>query len=100
MKKYSLDTKLAAVNSSLNGVESLRDIAKKYNVSKTMLHRWVAKYQKTWRSCFSRNDTNFTFEWLNYINETGAVPTIRLTLISRSHCDDKRFDTKKALTIL
>ena len=29
MKKYSLETELAAVNSYLDGVESLRDITKK-----------------------------------------------------------------------
>ncbi len=46
MKKYSLETKLTVVHAYLDGAEPLRDTAKKYKVSKTMLQRWVAKFQK------------------------------------------------------
>ena len=56
--------------------ESLRDTAKKYNVSKTMLHRWVAKFQKHGVDAFQEAYTNYSIEFkmdvLNYINEMGA----------------------------
>ncbi len=76
MKKYSLETKLAVVNAYLDGTESLRDTAKKYNVSKTMLHRWVARFQKHGVAAFQEAYTNYSIEFkmdvLNYINEMGA----------------------------
>lgn len=75
-EKYSIETKLAAVNAYLNGVESIREVAKKYNVSKTMLHRWVAKFEKHGSEAFQVTYTNYSFEFkmdvLNYMNETGA----------------------------
>jgi hypothetical protein len=45
-KEYSIETRLAAVNAYLDGVESIRKVAKKFNISKTMLHRWVGKLKK------------------------------------------------------
>ncbi|MFB7642078.1 transposase [Peribacillus butanolivorans] len=45
MTKYSSESKLAAVNAYLDGVESLRDTAQKYNVNMTMLKKWVAKFR-------------------------------------------------------
>ena len=42
MKKYSKETKLAAVRSYLEGIESLRTTSEKYCVSKSALHRWIA----------------------------------------------------------
>jgi transposase len=45
-KKYSIEIKLAAVNTYLDGVESIRDTAKKIRISKTMLHRWVARFER------------------------------------------------------
>ncbi|KAA9012901.1 IS3 family transposase [Niallia endozanthoxylica] len=75
-KKYSLETKLAAVKEYLEGAESLRVIAKKYHVSKTMLHRWVAKYQNHGLDAFQESYTKYPLEFkmdvLNYMNETGA----------------------------
>ncbi|MFJ7728448.1 transposase [Neobacillus sp. NPDC097160] len=41
MTKYSLETKLAAVNAYLDGIESFKDIAHKHNVNMTMLKKWV-----------------------------------------------------------
>jgi hypothetical protein len=38
MKKYSKKTKLAAVHSYLESIESLRTTAEKYYVIKSMLH--------------------------------------------------------------
>ena len=66
MKKYSLETKLAVVTAYLDGTESLRDTAKNYNVSKTMLHRWVAKFSKTWsRLLFKKHIqiTQWSLKW-------------------------------------
>jgi transposase len=45
MAKYSLETKLAAVRSYFDSVESFKDIAQKYNVDKTLLKDWVARYR-------------------------------------------------------
>ena len=76
MKKYSLENKLAVVHAYLDGAESLRDTAKKYKVSKTMLQRWVAKFQKHGVAAFQELYTNYSIEFkmdvLNYINEMGA----------------------------
>jgi transposase len=44
-KIYPLEIKIAAVGDYLDGGDSIREIAKKYSVSKAMLHRWVATYQ-------------------------------------------------------
>jgi transposase len=75
-KIYPLDIKLAAVNDYLDGASSIRETAKKYGVSKTMLHRWVAKFQNHGTDGFQVTYTNYSFEFkmdvLNYMNETGA----------------------------
>lgn len=76
MKKYALETKLEAVKAYLDGVESLRGIAKKYKVSKTMLGRWVAKYQKDGQVSSQERYTKYSVEFkmdvIKYINETGV----------------------------
>jgi transposase len=76
MTNYPLETKLVAVNEYINGVESIRVIATKYNVSKSMLHRWVAKFQHHGEVAFQESYTIYTIKFkmdvLNYINETGA----------------------------
>lgn len=76
MSKHSLETKLAAVNAYLDGSKSLRDIAQKFNVSKTTFHRWVAKYQEHGLAGFQQTCTNysvaFKMDVINYINEMGA----------------------------
>lgn len=77
-KIYSLETKLAAVNDYLEGGDSIRVIAKKHSVSKTMLHRWVAKFQNHGKEALRAQETytNYSFEFkmdvLNYMNEMGA----------------------------
>jgi transposase len=74
--KYTLETKLAAVTDYLDGAESIRETAKKYGVSKTMLHRWVAKFQNHGTEGLQVTYTNYSFEFkmdvLNYMNEMGA----------------------------
>jgi transposase len=76
MTKYSLETKLEAINGYLNGVESFKDTAKKYNVNMTMLKKWVAKFQEHGQAAFQKAYTNYSVEFkmdvLNYINEMGA----------------------------
>ncbi len=75
-KKYPLEIKIAAVNEYLEGGESIRQTAQKYNVNKTMLHRWVAKFQKHGISGLEETYTKSSFEFkmdvLNYLNEMGA----------------------------
>jgi len=76
MPNYPLETKLTDVKDYLNGVESIRYIAKKYSWSKTMLHRWVSKYQHHGTDAFQEPYTDYTIEFimavLNYMNEMGA----------------------------
>ena len=76
MTKYSLETKLEAVYAYLDGIESIRDTAQKYNVSKTMLNRWVTKFREHGLTAFQETYTNYSVEFkmdvLNYINEMGA----------------------------
>jgi transposase-like protein len=76
MTKYSLETKLAAVNAYLDGVESFKATAQKYNVSTTMLKKWVAKYREHGLAAFQETYTKYSVEFkmdvINYINEMGA----------------------------
>jgi transposase len=75
-KIYPLEIKLAAVNDYLNGGDSIRGIAKKYDVNKTMLHRWVARFENHGKDGLQATYTNYSFEFkmdvLNYMNEVGA----------------------------
>ena len=66
MTKYSLETKLTAVNAYLDGVESFKDTAQKYNVNMTMLKKWVAKFRVHGLSSFSKNTIQiiqFSLNW-------------------------------------
>ncbi|SMQ78014.1 Transposase and inactivated derivatives [Bacillus sp. OV166] len=76
MTKYSLETKLVTVHAYLEGVESFKDIAQKYNISPTMLKKWVAKFREHGEEAFQEIYTNYTVEFkmdvLKYINKMGA----------------------------
>ncbi|MGG3806592.1 helix-turn-helix domain-containing protein [Metabacillus fastidiosus] len=76
MTKYSLETKLLVVHAYLNGVESLRDTAQKYNVSYTMLQKWVARSRESGTLAAQEGYTNYSLEFkmdvLNCIEKTGA----------------------------
>lgn len=76
MAKYTNDRKLEAVLAYLDGVESHKDIAQKYQVSKTSLIEWVERYQKHGHQAFQKTYTNYSAEFkmdvLTYMNETGA----------------------------
>jgi transposase-like protein len=75
-KIYPLEIKLAAVNEYLDGGDSIRVIAKKYGVSKTMLHRWVTRFENHGKDGLQVTYTNYSFEFkmdvLKYMNEVGA----------------------------
>jgi transposase-like protein len=76
MTKYSLETKLAAVRAYLEGVDSFKVTAQKYNVSVSMLKKWVTKYREHGSEAFQKMYTNYSMEFkmdvINYMNETGA----------------------------
>lgn len=76
MVKHSLETKLEAINAYLNGNDSIRSIARKYKVSKSVFHRWVARYTEHGIEGFKESCTNYSMEFkmdvINYMNETGA----------------------------
>ncbi|SDY02964.1 Transposase and inactivated derivatives [Thermoactinomyces sp. DSM 45892] len=62
MTKYSVEIKLAAVRAYLDGAESYEDIAERYQVSRTPLQEWVAKYQEHGINAFQKGYTNYSFE--------------------------------------
>lgn len=76
MKKYHLEIKLQAVNTYLEGAESIRKIAKKYKISKSMLHRWIVRYQIHGAAGLQESYTNYSVEFkmnvLTYMREMGA----------------------------
>lgn len=79
MSKYSFELKLKAVLTYLNGKESMRAVAKRFNVSKTPLLNWVALYQENGEqgliSTYTNYDIQFKMDVLNYISEFGASLT-------------------------
>ncbi|MEQ6857341.1 helix-turn-helix domain-containing protein [Lysinibacillus capsici] len=46
MANYSYELKLQAVLAYLDGKESMRAIAKRFNISKTPLLNWIALYKE------------------------------------------------------
>jgi transposase-like protein len=76
VKKIYDKTKIAVVQEDLNGVESIRDVARKYNVSKIVFHRWVSLFNKHGEAAFQDPCTKYTVEFkmdvINYIKEIGA----------------------------
>ena len=76
-KKYSLETKLAAVQYYLNGSDSIRVTANKFNIAKTVLHRWVKRFELHGvkgleEGTYTNYSIKFKMDVLNYMNETGA----------------------------
>ena len=75
-KNYSLITIRNAVKVYLNGHDSLRSVAKRFNISKTTLNRWVAKYKEHGLKAFLETCTNYSLEFkmdvINYMYDTGA----------------------------
>ncbi|MBU8917670.1 IS3 family transposase [Bacillus sp. FJAT-29953] len=76
MTKYTLETKLKAVDAYLNGVESIKETALRFNVNRSLLQRWIATYQEHGVAGFKETYTNYSIEFkmdvINYMNETGA----------------------------
>ena len=77
MTKYSLETKLPAVNAYLDGVESFEDTDQNHNVNMRMLKNWVAKYREHGLAAFKKRYTTYSVEFkldvLNYMNEMGRL---------------------------
>ncbi|MFK9119056.1 transposase, partial [Peribacillus frigoritolerans] len=46
MTKYSLELKLKAVLTYLEGMDSFRTVANQFNISLTPLKQWVAHYKE------------------------------------------------------
>ncbi len=76
MAKYSFELKLEAVLSYLQGKESTRDVAKRFNISKTPLLTWIAHYRENGEegliSSYTNYDIQFKMDVLNYISAFGA----------------------------
>jgi transposase-like protein len=76
MAKYSFEIKLEAVLAYLEGKESTREVAKRFNVSKTPLLTWIALYRENGEqgliSSYTNFDIQFKMDVLNYMNEFGA----------------------------
>jgi transposase-like protein len=76
-KKYSFDTKLAAVQYYLNGSDSIRVTTNKFNIAKTMLHRWVKRLELHGvkgleEGTYTNYSIKFKMDVLNYMNEKEA----------------------------
>lgn len=76
MAKYSLEIKLKAVQAYLDGVESYKTIAQRYQVGEMDVVKWVSLYQEHGYQALQKRYTNHSVEFkmdvLNFINETGA----------------------------
>ncbi len=79
MVKYSYELKLQAVLAYLDGKESMRAIAKRFNISKTPLLNWIALYKENGVQGLIPNYTNYDIQFkmdvLNYMSEFGASLT-------------------------
>jgi transposase-like protein len=76
MTKYSFELKMEAVLAYLEGKESIRSVAKRFNISKSPLMNWVIQYRENGESGLIPSYTNFDFQFkmdvLNFMNNTGA----------------------------
>ncbi|WP_394605959.1 IS3 family transposase [Fictibacillus sp. UD] len=76
MTKYSLDIQLAAVQAYLEGKESYKDTAQRFQVDMTNLKEWVSRFRYHGVAGFKKPYTNYTLKFkmdvLKYMNETGA----------------------------
>lgn len=77
--QYSKELKLYIVKRYLNGEGSIKGLAKEINTGKTVVHRWIKKYQASGESAFDPPDTNvsYTKEFkkqivLAYLNGDGS----------------------------
>lgn len=76
MAKYSLETKLKAVNEVLELGGSIRYVAKSLNIAKSVVERWVARYEEfgvdglTMKSGTYSGD--FKVSVIKYIHENGV----------------------------
>jgi transposase len=79
MVKYSFELKLQAVLAYLEGKESIRTVANRFNVSKTPLKNWIAHYRENGEngliSDYTNYDIQFKIDVLNYISKFGASIT-------------------------
>ncbi|MGI8385864.1 helix-turn-helix domain-containing protein [Robertmurraya sp. P23] len=77
MKKISLEKIMGAVNAYLEGAESIRDIAQRYNISKSVLHRWITRVNEHGLAAFKEKYTNYSVEFkmdvLNYIDLGASI---------------------------
>ena len=89
MGKYSLEIKLAAVQDYINGSESIRAVANKFNISKTRVHHWVKKYEyhgiNGLKGIYTNYSQEFKMDVLNYIDETGASCEEATAVFNISH---------------
>ncbi|MFC6604965.1 transposase [Ectobacillus funiculus] len=79
MTKYTLETKLKAVQEYLEGKDSYKGVARKHNLNTTMLKKWVRQFRKNGPTAFRQRYTNHSLEFkmdvLNYLERTGTSTT-------------------------
>jgi len=65
MAKYNFEFKMNVVQEYLHGVGSFRFLSKKYGVSKTCIHVWVAEQERSGAKCLlkSRKRKEYSFEF-------------------------------------
>lgn len=76
MTKFSTDQKRQAVNRYLNGVESLKTIAKSIGVHHSVFIKWIKQYEHHGDKAFKKGYTLYSvqdkLDVLHYMNENGT----------------------------
>lgn len=76
MGKYSVEQKLEIIHMYLSSNESFKQVGDHYGINKSIIQRWVTRYQKHGSAAFTRAytkySTKFKLDVIQYILETGA----------------------------
>jgi len=76
MKKFSPDKKIQAVTRYLNGVESLKTVAKSYRVHPSVFINWIRQYEYHGEKAFKKGYTSYStqdkLDVINHMNEHGT----------------------------
>lgn len=78
MAKFTVEDKIEAVREYLDGLETKKDIAKRYGVDAKGLQQWIDLYRHHGEDGLRKRYTNYTAEFkmdvLTFMNDTGASP--------------------------
>ncbi|MGK8426854.1 IS3 family transposase [Bacillus cereus] len=76
MGKYSVEQKLEIIHMYLGSNESFKQIGDHYGINKSIIQRWVTRYQKhgsaAFTKAYTKYSTKFKLDVIQYILKTGA----------------------------